>query len=123
MPGIFLTAWGFLKGVPWQVYVIAGLLLAVWLWGNHRYEQGEQSREPELQAAEARHALTRQSLTLLESRLAGMIDAGKVTRQNVEEAVSEAKERSDDLRSQADAVRAQTGSDCVTPDAVRNADL
>lgn len=47
------AAGGFLRRVPWPVYAIAGALLAAWLWGNHRFDQGYAKRDAEYAAAAA----------------------------------------------------------------------
>lgn len=43
------TAGGFLKRVPWQIWLVLAVLLTAVLWGNHRYSQG-------YAASEAKHA-------------------------------------------------------------------
>lgn len=32
----------FLRRIPWQVWLVLAVLATGWLWGNHRYAQGEQ---------------------------------------------------------------------------------
>lgn len=34
------TAGAFLKRIPWQVWLIAAVLLTGWFYGNHRYSEG-----------------------------------------------------------------------------------
>lgn len=50
---ILTGIWGFLRGVPWQVYAGLALLAAFWIWGNHQYSEGRESVLVELRAAEA----------------------------------------------------------------------
>ena len=48
-----VTAWQFAKRVPWQVYAAVALVLAVWIYGNNRYDAGRESVLAELRAKEA----------------------------------------------------------------------
>lgn len=34
--GLARGAWGFVKGIPWQAWTIAALVVAFWWWGEHR---------------------------------------------------------------------------------------
>jgi flagellar biosynthesis component FlhA len=45
-----LAAWGFLKGVPREVWLILAALAALWAWGNHREAAGRQEGRAEVQA-------------------------------------------------------------------------
>jgi hypothetical protein len=47
---LFLSAWGFLKGVPREVWLILAALAALWAWGNHREALGRQEGRAEVQA-------------------------------------------------------------------------
>lgn len=38
---IWKAIWGFLLKIPWQVYAVIALLLACWLYGHWRFEQGK----------------------------------------------------------------------------------
>lgn len=49
----FFSARAFLAKVPWQVWAAAAVLLTAWLWGNHRYAQGEAAVEARYAAARA----------------------------------------------------------------------
>lgn len=45
---------GIFKAIPWQVYALAALLFAGWLYGNHRYDAGRESVLVELREAKAK---------------------------------------------------------------------
>tara|TARA_B100000678_G_C18098851_1_gene457921 strand:+ start:453 stop:761 length:309 start_codon:yes stop_codon:yes gene_type:complete len=49
--------WGFLKGIPWQVWAGIALLIAFWWWGNHREAQGRDAILEQLREAEANAAI------------------------------------------------------------------
>lgn len=34
------AAWGFLRAIPWQAWVVAAVLLIGWRYGEHRYDAG-----------------------------------------------------------------------------------
>ena len=48
--GLALAAWGFLKAVPREVWLILAALAALWAWGNHREAAGRQEGRAEVQA-------------------------------------------------------------------------
>ena len=47
---IFASAFGILKRVPSQVWLILAALAALWAWGNHREHQGRMEGRAEVQA-------------------------------------------------------------------------
>lgn len=88
-----LAAWSFLKRMPWQVWAVAGLLLAAWLWGNHRYSQGihterarweaaaqkakDRAREADVDAANTRAVDEKENTDASNERKEGIRDAGR----------------------------------------------
>lgn len=49
-----LNLWGLLKRVPWQAWLVLALLLAAWLYGNHRYGEGRADERAKWEAAQAK---------------------------------------------------------------------
>lgn len=49
----FLAARAFAAKVPWQVWAAVGILLAAWIWGNHRYSAGVHVERARWEAAAA----------------------------------------------------------------------
>lgn len=47
------TIWKFLRAIPWQVYAVAALLLAGWLYGQHQYSAGVDAANARWTAAQA----------------------------------------------------------------------
>lgn len=47
MIALALKAWGLLKSVPREVWYIAAAVLAIWLYGNARYNAGYEKRSAE----------------------------------------------------------------------------
>lgn len=122
IPGATL-AWAFVKGalgkVPWQAWAGIGLLLAVWLYGNHRAEQGYQRGMVKYEASEAAHNVTKASLTALEARLAAIVDDGLAREVRLADALKNAGKASASLRSQAERIaREGRGIECRTSDAI-----
>lgn len=52
----FASAFGFLKRVPSQVWIIAAALAALWAWGHHREQQGRAEGRAEILAKYEREA-------------------------------------------------------------------
>jgi hypothetical protein len=48
------AARAFLSKIPWQVWLVAAVLLTGFLWGNHRYSEGRADVEAEYAAARAK---------------------------------------------------------------------
>lgn len=46
------TVSGFLKRVPWQVWLVLAVLLSAWLWGNHRYSEGVEAERDRWEIAQ-----------------------------------------------------------------------
>lgn len=50
----FLTAArAFLSHVPWQLWAALTVVIVAWMWGNHRYSQGEQAEKSRWELAAA----------------------------------------------------------------------
>lgn len=114
-----LAARAFLARIPWQAWAGIGLLLAVWLYGNHRAEQGYQRGMVKYEASEAAHNVTKTSLTALEARLAAMVKDGQDREERLADALKNAGKASASLRGQADRVaREGRGIECRTSDAI-----
>lgn len=43
----------FLARIPWQVWMVAAVLLTGWLWGNHRYGEGVDAERGRWEASQA----------------------------------------------------------------------
>ena len=76
-----------------------------------------------LAMSEARHTITRQSVTTLETKLAAMIEAGQLTRKSVQDALTATKQQTDAMRSDADVIGALVGENCQTPAEIMELDL
>ena len=46
------VAWKFLRGIPWQVWAVAALLVAAWYYGHLRYNAGEAACNAKWEAAQ-----------------------------------------------------------------------
>ena len=46
-------AWGILRAIPWQAWLVAALLLAGWRYGEHRAEQATTACDARWEAAQA----------------------------------------------------------------------
>src|SRR5690349_48528 len=75
-----IAAWlfgarAFLARVPWQVWAAAAVLLTAWLWGNHRYAQGEAAEKSrwELAAAVAKAKADKATVAAADKRAADTI--------------------------------------------------
>lgn len=87
------AAGGFFKRIPWQVWLVVAVVLSAWLWGNHRYAQGEA-------AVEARYAAAR-AQAVAQARKADAVavdtaQAGKAASEAEIERGRDAAEKSDD---------------------------
>lgn len=120
---IWLISAGKFLGIRGGIAVALGIALAVTMWRADSISEDRDEARQAYAASEARHSITRQSLSLLEGKLADMIEAGKATEANVEKAVEEAKRESDTLRAQAGRIGAVEGVDCETPREIMEADL
>jgi septal ring factor EnvC (AmiA/AmiB activator) len=76
-----------------------------------------------LAMSEARHTITRQSVTTLETKLAAMIEAGQLTRKSVQDALTATKQQTDAMRSDADVIGALVGENCQTPAEIMELEL
>lgn len=59
-----LAARSFLAKIPWQVWLLAAVLLTGWLWGNHRYDQGVDRERARWEAAAAKAKARADAATL-----------------------------------------------------------
>lgn len=96
-------ALGLLGKVPWQVWLVAAVLLTGFLWGNHRYGEGVEDTEAKYAAARA------QAVEKARSADAVGVDAAQAGKASVEvgnEAAREAARGSGDpLRDGLEALR------------------
>jgi hypothetical protein len=112
---------GLLARVPWQAWVIIGLL-AVWAWERDRHAD---AREAEVRAEEqAAHNVTKASLEALAGDLARMVHEGEERALRVSQAKERASREALSLRQDiARLKRADTSDPCVTPREVLEAGL
>jgi len=106
--------------------IILALLIAlgVVMWRADAISADREDLRNKLAAEHANHAVTRQSLAVLENELRQMVEDGQLRASRLAEAQREQRGRTQALRDQAARIRADVasgGDPCVTPDAVREA--
>ena len=47
-------AFGFLRSLPWQLWLVVAVLATGWFWGNHRYHEGVEDTQARYAAAAAK---------------------------------------------------------------------
>jgi len=116
-----IRAFGLLKRVPWQAWVILAVL-GVWYWDRDRHAD---NREAKVRAEEqAAHNVTRASLEALATDLARMVREGEQRALRVSQAKERAERDAASLRRGiARLKRADTSDPCVTPREVLEAGL
>ncbi len=101
---LLTPAWGFLKGLPREVwYIVAAALLLWWVYG-----QGQASRQSEIDQAELLHRITAASLDTLQAELAAMVADGEIRAERRNAAMEAVAEETAELRKQAEAFDIET---------------
>jgi hypothetical protein len=83
-------AFGFLRSLPWQLWLVVAVLATGWFWGNHRYNEGVEDAEARYAAAAAK--------AVVQAR-----DAERAAQQTYEAERPAREAETDELRRRADA--------------------
>jgi hypothetical protein len=111
-------------GIKGFIAIGIALALGIVMWRADAISEDREALRNTLATERAQHAVTRQSLMILEGELAKMVRDGELRASRLAEARQEQQERTEALRGQAERIRAEgaaEGDPCATPDAVRNA--